>query len=82
MWIRKTQLCGSKCKQNVKDILAYALLPHISGIPPTDVRIAERLLKHAHTGLYFENTMYTDSTIGLHIRYLAHKCRFYIQDFI
>ncbi len=68
-----------------------ALLPHISGIPPLDVFLTKRVLKHVHTSLnhdnslvrfVFQNTMYTGSRIGQNIRYLAHKCGFYIQDII
>ncbi len=67
------------------------LLPHITGIPPLDVGIAKRFLKHVHTGFnhnnslvrfIFQNTMYTDYGIGQNIRYLAYKCRFYIKDLV
>ncbi len=63
-----------------------ALLPHI---PLLDAGIAKRYLNHVHTGFnhdnslvrfVFQNTMYTDSRIGQHIRYLAYKCIFYISD--
>ncbi len=75
--------------------LAYqthsVLLPHIIGIPPLDVGIAKRFLKHVHTcfnhdnslfRFIFQNSMSTDSRIGQHIRYLAYKCGFYIKDLV
>ncbi len=68
-----------------------ALLPHITGIPPLDVSIAKRFVKHVHLGFnhdnslvifIFQNTMDTDSRIGQNIKYLAHKCGFYIKDLV
>ncbi len=54
-----------------------ALLPYISGIPPLDVCLAKRFLKHVHTGFdhnslvrfVFQNSMYSDFRIGQNIRY-------------